>query len=224
MPLSRSWQFLGDIESPWYRFYDRLRRGVNARLVTFLAGHMCHADRGLLPQRRCVLEAGSGPGFASFLLSKRADVSMSVCMDLDSDALKEARRIDPTRPAIMGDLMRMPFADDSFSLVFNNSTVEHLDDPLGAVREMRRVCNIDGRVFVGVPYRWGPLGMQPLLANTSVGIWLGKVFSRSGLDRLLGAAGLTPIAHMRFFWNVFVGAIASKQTSDQPSTVQPGRP
>ncbi|MCH7525899.1 MAG: class I SAM-dependent methyltransferase [Planctomycetes bacterium] len=157
------------------------------------------------------MEAGSGTAFASSLFAECPKTFMSVCMDLDADALSEARRRDPALPAVVGDLMQMPFADGTFDLVFNSSTVEHMDDPVGVAGEMRRVCRDDGCVFVGVPYVWGPLGFQPIIRNTGVGVWLGRVFSRSSLDRFLREAGLTPVAHRRYFWNFFVGAVATKR-------------
>jgi SAM-dependent methyltransferase len=104
----------------------------------------------------------------------------------------------------------MPFAADTFSLVFNSSTIEHLDDPAHAVREMQRICRQEGRVFVGVPYRYGPLAFQPLIYSTVIGRWLGPVFSRRGLTELLTTSGLAPVASVRYFWNFFVGAVAVK--------------
>lgn len=208
MSLSRSWRFVGGLDSPWYRLYDWLRQGVNRRMVDFLSRQLSSDTSPGRASR--VLEAGSGPGSASSMFARRSDVALAVCMDLDESALHEARRRDPTIPAVVGDLMAMPFADASFELVFNSSTVEHLDEPRRAVAEMGRVSTQGGRVFVGVPYLFGPLWFQPLIANTSAGVWLGKVFSRSSLDRLLSAAGLTPVRHLRYFWNVFLGAVATK--------------
>lgn len=211
MSLSRSWQFVGGLNSPWYRFYDWLRQGVNRRMVDFLSRHLSRS--GLPDRASCVLEAGSGPASASSMFARRSDVALAVCMDLDESAMREARRRDPAIPAVVGDLMAMPFADASFDLVFNSSTVEHLNEPERAVAEMGRVSNSGGRVFVGVPYLFGPLWFQPLIANTSVGVWLGTVFSRSSLDRMLSAAGLTPVRHLRYFWNMFVGAVATKSVA-----------
>lgn len=215
MSLTRSWRFIGSVGSPYYRVFDRLRRHVNTRLVAFLSGHLSGPKNGQggrnpgAPTR--VLEAGSGPGFASSLFAQRPDVATSICMDLDPAALMEARKRDASLPVVAGDLMQMPFSDNAFAMVFNSSTVEHLRDPAGAVREMQRVCDNHGRVFVGVPYLWGPLGIQPLIRSTRVGIWLGKVFSQASLDRLLSSGGLTPVAHLRYFWNFFIGAVAVKR-------------
>ncbi len=110
--------------------------------------------------------------------------------------------------------MHMPFEDGVFDLAFSNSTVEHLDHPEDAVGEMRRVVRDAGRVFVGLPYVWGPLFFQRFIRRSVVGIWIGTVFSRPSLDRLLRSAGLSPMAHRRYFWNFFIGAVAAKSDSN----------
>jgi len=208
MSLSRSWQFIGGTESIWYRAYDWLRQGVNRRLVRYFqtfvhrSGEACRA-----------LEAGSGTAYAASLLSRQPGVGPVVCVDLDLEALQHARQRDPNLLAVVGDIRRMPFADNAFSFVFNSSTVEHLETPTDAVREMRRVCKDDGHVFVGVPYVWGPLWFQPLIRRSAVGVWLGTVFTRSRLDRMMVQAGLNPIAHIRYFLNFFVGAVATRDVS-----------
>ncbi len=202
MSLSRSWQFIGGVDGPWYRFFDWLRRRLNVRLVRFMIGR-------LAGKREClVLEAGSGTAFASSILQTQSEVHRAVCMDMDADALRLAIDRDATLLAVVGDLSCMPFRDGVFDLVFNSSTVEHLDDPGVAVGEMQRVCARDGYVFVGVPYAWGPLAFQPLIARSKVGVWLGTVFGREGLNRMLREGGLSPVAHWRYFWNFFIGAIA----------------
>jgi len=217
MTACESWSMRGGLQTPWYRLFDRLRRRVNRTLVNFLTRHLHDSDIQSTARTR-TLEAGSGPGFATSLLTQRPDITLAVCLDIDVNALREARRRDPELPVVVGDINRMPFADGVFDVVFNSSTVEHLDEPLAAVREMHRVCHPAGRVFVGVPYLWGPLGFQPLIAATAVGVWIGRVFARRSLDRLLVAAGLTPICHLRYFGNFFLGAVCT------PSGSQQGRP
>ena len=215
-PTPRSWQLFGRPDSVPNRLYDWLRRRVNARLVRFLASHLPQAAADATAQpgvvRTRVLEAGSGTAFASSVFARRPEVDTSVCLDLNEEALRQAKNRDPTLPAVVGDLNRLPFADEAFALVYNSSTIEHLADPTSAVREMQRVCHRVGRVFVGVPYSFGPLAFQPLIRKTALGVWLGPVFNRASLERLMRSAGLSPVGHMRYFWNLFVGAVAAKET------------
>ncbi len=212
---SSSWRIGQRSSSTVNRVYDFLRRRVNERLVRFLdsacSGDGRHHGKSRTPELR-VLEAGSGTAYAASLFRTRAHVAHSVCLDLDVDALREARRRDPSLSAVVGELCRMPFRDEVFDLVFNSSTVEHISTPVSAVREMGRVCRYFGRVFVGVPYSFGPLGFEPLIRRTRAGIWLGPVFSSRKLDELLHRSGLKPLAHIRYFLWFFVGALAGKYT------------
>jgi len=207
--LSSSWQFIGGVNGPYYRFFDWLRIGVNRRLVRYLASHLPKREK----RAAFVLESGCGPAFATSLFAKDARVRRAVCLDIDEAALHEAKRRDPTCCAVVGDMCNMPFRPDSFAMVFSSSTVEHLDAPKEAVQEMHRVCNRDGRVFVGVPYLFGPLMFQPLIRGTTVGEWLGPVFSHQRLSELLTSAGLTPIASMRYFLRFFIGTVATKRSA-----------
>ncbi len=212
MTLAKSWQFIGSTEGIPYRFYDWMRRGVNARLVRFLVAEL-HDEAPAF-----VLEAGSGTAHASTLMAKEASVSAAVCLDIDFEALSKSTGRSRNVFAVVGDINRMPFSDDTFALVFNNSTVEHFDEPVHAIREMRRVCRESGRVFVGVPYARGPLCFEPFVRNSKLGVWLGRVFTERSLDETLSAAGLTPLRHLRFFLRFFVGALSVKHTSRSVGT------
>lgn len=217
MTLSRSWQFVGGTGGLSYRFYDWLRRRLNERLVRCLASQLPPREPG---QRgngpTYVLEAGSGTAFATSLFRRRGGVDVAVCLDIDEAALKEAKRRDPDMHAVVGDMRHLPFRDGAYSLVFNSSTVEHLDDRPIAVGEMRRVCRATGRVFVGVPYSFGPLWFQPLVRRTLLGDWLGQVFSRRRLHELLSSAGLQPVASFRYFLRFFIGVVAAKTGAGTP--------
>ena len=47
-----------------------------------------------------------------------------------------------------GDVTRLPYPDGSFSIVTSRFTFHHFQDPLGVLREMKRVCAPNGRVAV----------------------------------------------------------------------------
>ncbi len=49
----------------------------------------------------------------------------------------------------------MPFADDSFDLAVSLDVIEHLEDDLAALRELRRTVAPGGALLVTVPaYQW----------------------------------------------------------------------
>ncbi|KAJ8068477.1 hypothetical protein OCU04_004031 [Sclerotinia nivalis] len=46
----------------------------------------------------------------------------------------------------VGDVMKLPFEDETFDVVYTHQLLIHLPDPVGAIREMRRVCKVGGLV------------------------------------------------------------------------------
>ena len=59
-----------------------------------------------------------------------------------------------------GDVYALDYADASFDVVHAHQVLQHLPDPVGALREMRRVCKPDGVVAARDgdygAYRWYP--------------------------------------------------------------------
>ena len=51
----------------------------------------------------------------------------------------------------------LPFAADSFDIVFSNEVIEHVDDDRQTVAEMVRVVKRHGRVLIFCPNRWYPV-------------------------------------------------------------------
>ncbi|MGB6064388.1 MAG: class I SAM-dependent methyltransferase [Desulfomonilaceae bacterium] len=199
----KSWQ-LGAPGTLTYRLYDALRNQLNGKLVGYLQGRAI--NRG-----KCkVLEAGSGPAFASSILARDDRVELCVAVDLDIDALYEARHRDPGLCLVVADVRDLPFKSESLDLSWNSSTVEHLSKPSDAVFEMARVTRKGGHVFVGVPNLYGPLGFEHWIRKTSVGIWIGQTFTGSQLKTMLIQSGLKPQHSLFYFFRFFVGVLAEK--------------
>jgi SAM-dependent methyltransferase len=56
---------------------------------------------------------------------------------------------------ISGSVLQMPFAENSFDLAVCLDVIEHLEDDLAALRELRRVVAPGGSLLVTVPaYQW----------------------------------------------------------------------
>jgi SAM-dependent methyltransferase len=183
--------------------YEILRRRVNGGLVSYLA------ERTSLRPGHRVLEAGSGTAGASSLFAQCVGVT-SVALDIDLDALREARKRDSSLRAVVGDLAALPFRTAAFDLVWNSSTFEHVSAPSETCREMARVVRPNRHVFIGVPYRWGPLAFQPAIAGTGAGRWIGRTFSGHMLAHLMRLASLEPLEVRHYFLRVFVGVLARK--------------
>jgi SAM-dependent methyltransferase len=121
----------------WYRG----RRGVIERVIADLR----------LPARARVLDAGCGSGRNMIELARHGTVT-GVELSATSVALARARA---SGEVIEGSVLEMGFAPDSFDLAVSLDVIEHLDDDLAALRELRRVVAPGGSLLVTVPaYQW----------------------------------------------------------------------
>lgn len=55
-------------------------------------------------------------------------------------------------PHIVGDVMQLPFGDESVDGILCNAVLEHVSNPQLAVDEMYRVLKPGGQAYVGVPF------------------------------------------------------------------------
>lgn len=102
-----------------------------------------------------VLDAGCGPGDVTrFLLAGyRRDVDV-VGVDISKEAVEICKKRFPKKEWRVADLSgRLPYDHDRFDLTFCGETLEHLDDPDRAVRELARVTAEGGFLVLTVPYR-----------------------------------------------------------------------
>jgi len=130
----------------------------------------------LLPYLRpglALLDLGCGPGTITAGLSDAVAPGPAVGVDLMPGHPDDA----PGVRFVAADVTALPFADASFDAVFACCMLQHLADPLAALREARRVAR-PGAVIGVVDADWGGQLMYPNDAR---------------LDRALEvAAGLRP--------------------------------
>jgi SAM-dependent methyltransferase len=121
----------------WYRG----RRNVIERVIADLK----------LPARARILDAGCGSGRNMVELARHGTVTG---VEL-SDTSIEVARERGAGEVIAGSVLDMPFDGDSFDLSVCLDVIEHLEDDLGALRELRRVLAPGGSLLVTVPaYQW----------------------------------------------------------------------
>ena len=109
----------------------------------------------LLPSLRPgldLLDVGCGPGTITVDLAARVAPGRVVGIDVSAAPLEEARaaaaaagvRVD----FAVGDVYALEAADGSFDVVHAHQVLQHLTDPVAALREMARVCRPGGVVAV----------------------------------------------------------------------------
>ena len=101
-----------------------------------------------------LLDVGCGPATITADLAARVAPGRVVGLDTASGALEAARATLAERDLSArveltdGDVMSLPFDDDSFDVVHAHQVLQHLSDPVGALTEMRRVARPGGIVAV----------------------------------------------------------------------------
>jgi SAM-dependent methyltransferase len=101
-----------------------------------------------------ILDVGCGTGT---MLTYLGSYGKAEGVDIDEEAVgycRERGLVDVS----LGEAATLPFPDGTFDLVTGLDVIEHLDDDVGALREMRRVLHPGGHVLVTVPahrFMWG---------------------------------------------------------------------
>jgi SAM-dependent methyltransferase len=72
-------------------------------------------------------------------------------LDISADAVEAARAAGVQ--AVEGTLTTAPWPDESFDLIVMNHSLEHMADPMDALRRARRLLRRDGALIVAVP-KW----------------------------------------------------------------------
>lgn len=116
-----------------------------------LVGHLLRTGKFDASRFGNILDVGSGAGqiLGHLLKASRPDARL-VAFDLSHQMLRRARnRVDSGRPRyIAGDMMRLPFVDDSFDCVTCGWVIEHLPDPRPGLRELGRVLKPGGSLLL----------------------------------------------------------------------------
>jgi len=105
----------------------------------------------LAPGQR-LLDVGAGPGTITADLATRVAPGRVTALEATEDALTLSRdelgRRGIDADFVVGDVHALELDDDSFDVVHAHQVLQHLADPVQALREMRRVCKPGGIVAV----------------------------------------------------------------------------
>jgi ubiquinone/menaquinone biosynthesis C-methylase UbiE len=136
--------------------YEKFRTGnpVVRRLIDRFYDRVAHEIAGLAPVN--VLDAGCGEGESLERLSRYLPGEVTG-VDLNPGSVDFTKNRIPGGDFQVADILDLPFADDSFDLVFCLEVLEHVPDPEPALAELARVCRKD--LVVSVPSEpWFRLG------------------------------------------------------------------
>jgi SAM-dependent methyltransferase len=143
-----------------------------------------------------VLDCGCGPGTITLGIADRAAPGWVTGIDF---ALSQVERASASAARAqvrnisfqVADCYCLPFGDDTFDRVFSHALLEHLSDPVRALRELHRVLKPGGVIGVCSP-DWGGFLLAPPSPGVSEAVETYKALQcRNGGDievgRKLGA-------------------------------------
>jgi len=143
--MEHTYPILYEVEQSHWWYIGRRR---------IIAGFVEEICRKVTDRRPRILDVGCGTGANLLMLSKYGDAEG---VDVSEDALAFCRERGLDK-VTLGAGEEMPYDDGTFDLVTAFDVVEHMDDDLAGLKEMRRVLRPGGRVLLFVPtfmFLWG---------------------------------------------------------------------
>jgi dolichyl-phosphate beta-glucosyltransferase len=150
--------------------------------------------RRFAPTDGWLVDIGAGPGGVTASLGWVPD--QSVAVERNAQLVKETKRRSAVQ-GVVGDANQLPIADGTANVVCLLDVIEHLSDPVSALREAARVLSNDGRLIINVPAH------PRLWSSADEVLGHARRYTRSSLRAELEAAGCEVIwcSHV-FSWLV----------------------
>ncbi len=185
-------------------------RGRRAILRSFLQ-RISDAMRKEGAESLKILDVGCGTGGNLPMLSEFGSASG---VDVSEEALAYARSRGLNVTHTSAD--RLPQADGTMDLVAALDVVEHLDDDIAGLREMRRVLRPGGRLLVMVPAFMWLWGVQDDVSEHRIRYTRPQIIDR------LQTAGLTVdracYANFTFFFPILLGRLVMRVFKLKPAS------
>ncbi|HTY72689.1 MAG TPA: class I SAM-dependent methyltransferase [Actinomycetes bacterium] len=156
----------GDVEDPdavvreWYdQHYSLISASADGSFFSRYMHRTMERRYGIASSFDRVLEVGGNR--AEHLPFVRHGYREYVVSDLFPPILDGAAAADPRVSAVSCDVARLPFRDTAFDRLIATCLLHHVDSPMRAAQEMRRVTRVGGVMTILVPtdpglaYRFG---------------------------------------------------------------------
>ena len=165
-----------------------------------------------------VLEIGCGTATGSIFVEKRRPKSENIAVDTSLQALKLAsgncKRRKSRVSLILADALNLPFAPNSFDLVWSSGVLEHFSDAQAPLRSIARVLTNRGRIVILVPTHNNILVRIRDVIHRLTGLhlifsaaWGGDAAYPTDVPSSCRSLGLKLVSHRNLAWELFVESI-----------------
>jgi len=192
----------------WFVGRRKIIRSFLVRLVHDLKAQRKAQDEPNLN----ILDVGCGTGANLEMLS---EFGAAEGVDVSAEALSfcQARGLEKVK---LGAAEALPYDDNSFDLVTGLDVVEHLDDDVGGLKEMRRVLRPDGRALLFVPAFMFLWGVQDDISNHR------RRYTMKSLRRAVREVGFeverATYVNISFFAPILLGRVFMRATGVRPES------
>src|SRR5689334_4834563 len=198
-----TYSIMYEVEGKHWWFYGR------RKIIEGFVEKICREIAKRTPR---ILDVGCGTGANLQMLSQ---FGAAEGVDVSSEALEFCRARGLAKVK-QGAAETLPYEDASFDLVTGLDVVEHLDDDLSGLREMRRVLRPGGRALLFVPTFMFLWGLQDDVSNHR------RRYRLPELRRVLEQAGFeierTTYANITFFLPILLVRQLMKLTGIKTDT------
>ncbi len=159
-----------------------------------------------------ILDVGCGTGANLEMLSQFGEAE-GVDVSAEALAFCRARGLENVKE---GEAEHLPYEDNAFDLVTGLDVVEHLDDDLAGLKEMRRVVRREGRALLFVPAFMFLWGVQDDISNHR------RRYTLNGLKQVVTQAGFeverATYVNISFFAPILLGRLLMRATGFRPAS------
>ncbi len=198
-----TYSILYEVEGKHWWFLGR------RKIISSFSERIC---RDLGKREPQILDVGCGTGANLQMLS---NFGIAEGVDVSAEALDFCRARGLAKVK-QGAAEALPFEDASFDLVTGLDVVEHLDDDVAGLKEMRRVLRPGGRALLFVPAFMFLWGVQDDISHHR------RRYTLPDLKQSLAEAGLeverATYANITFFLPILVGRVIMRLTGVRPAS------
>ncbi|HXH56677.1 class I SAM-dependent methyltransferase [Iamia sp.] len=197
-----------DDDVPTGNTYDKYasQNPIERRLMDGFFGAL---DASLPPTAPgAILEVGVGEGEVAERLRARWPGVPIAGIDLPDHELA-AHWIGKAHSGAFADIGRLPFPDDSFDLVLAIEVLEHVPDPIRALRELNRVCRRDLVLSVPRERIWCAANLARGKYLKDLGNTPGHInhWSKRGFGLLVGSTFTVRAVRSPFPWTMVAASV-----------------